>query len=351
MLAALSMLVLCVNAPLVEGRAAYAGLKWDKAETHLRLACDVPGSTSEERYEAHDLLARTLLATGRTQAAIETYSRLLSTDPHAATPRDAAPKVKEAFRKAKESLFPEGYVLLRALPSAPNRTEVELVDPWKRAKDVVLLEAVGEAAEFGERVMTRRGGQFSAQLRVPEPGARLRYFVVARNAEGVTIANVGTGDAPSVVWGPGRGGVNAADVPTEHRPALAPAAEPPVNSVRARTTTGAASTPGTTTTGEPEPGTTTTGSTTHGASLLSATAPRPRWLSITLGAVSVAALATGIGFGVTAGTQHQTAVDARWASETVQHDQVSRQNALAANLFYAGSAVTGVTAAILFWVW
>jgi hypothetical protein len=309
MLALVAVVVLSVNPFLEEGRASYSALKWDKAEQQLRLACESPSNTAEERYEAHDLLARTLSATGRAEAALEAYARLLSLDPHAKGPTEAAPKIRELFRRAKESLYPRDYVRLRQLPSTPSQLELELVDPWAQVATLALFEAAQGDERFSERTMLKREFRATAELRALGPGQTLRYFVVARSESGQPLAQLGAIDKPLARETPAA--LSSATLPAPS-PALAQSPQP-----------------------QPE----------------SQALPKPRWVAWALTGLGASAAVAGGILGSNALAERQRAQDARWGSETLAASNLAQQDAKAANVLFAGAALAGTTAGVLFWVW
>lgn len=314
MLALVAGLVLSVNPFLEEGRAAYAAFQWARAEQQLRLACEVPSNTADERYQAHDLLARTLSATGRAEAAGEVYRRLLSLDPHARAPVEAAPKIRELFQKAKQTLYSPDYVRLRALPAPPGQVEVEVTDPWGQVSSVWLVEddggsSKGPSAPRPERPMARLEARVSATLPVPGTGEAGRHTVEARNAEGRTVARLGplTAAAPPLAL-----------VPPQPRPelsSLAPQAMPS-SGLEAR-----------------------------------AASARPRWVPWTVAGFAAGAAVAGGVLGANAASEAQAARDARWGSDVNLRNERAQQSATAANVLFVGAAAAGVTAGVLFWVW
>ncbi len=132
------LLTLGANVDLDEGRKLHDSMQFRAAEARLRLARQQAASPAE-RNEAIDLLARTLAAQGRLKDAEDLYSELLALDPHAQSPRDVAPKISDAFLRAKQTLYPKDFV--RLLSTSPGR--VTLIDPWRlvaRVTEGVTLE-------------------------------------------------------------------------------------------------------------------------------------------------------------------------------------------------------------------
>lgn len=140
------LLTLGANVDLDEGRMLHDSMQFRAAEARLRLARQQAQSPAE-RNEAIDLLARTLAAQGRLKDAEDLYSELLALDPHVEAPKDVAPKISDAFNRARESLYPKDFV--RLLSSSPGK--VTLVDPWRKvartSTGVVLTPGVETAVD------------------------------------------------------------------------------------------------------------------------------------------------------------------------------------------------------------
>jgi tetratricopeptide (TPR) repeat protein len=106
------------NPHLEKGRALYESQRYERAAEELKQATQVAEMSSAERIASHDLLARSLAALQRMDEVKAVYRELLRLEPNAPTPRDAAPKIRDAFQQAKEELYLEaraedGHVLAR----------------------------------------------------------------------------------------------------------------------------------------------------------------------------------------------------------------------------------------------
>lgn len=130
--------LLAANPHLDEARRLYEQLKYPDAVARLRVARDVPTNTPDEQRQIADLLARSLIAQGRTADAEKAWAELLAAQPDAPEPVDASPKIREVFQKAKRSVYPADFVKLERGPSPPELLEATLTDPWRRVASVVL---------------------------------------------------------------------------------------------------------------------------------------------------------------------------------------------------------------------
>jgi hypothetical protein len=190
----LAALVAGANPSLEDGRKLYDALRYRAAEARLRLALDVPTSTPEERREAHDLLARSLMAQGRAKEAEQVYSRLLAVDPGAPPPR-ASPGVKRAFERAKEALYDQSFVRLVLEEAPPDALGFRLVDPWGRVDALVLLTEMEDGSFASSSV--EKGGEGGSVAVVPPIGGRTTHVVLeARDAAGATLTSLGSREAP-----------------------------------------------------------------------------------------------------------------------------------------------------------
>src|SRR5687768_3398026 len=102
-IAAALTLTLTVNPHLDAGRRLYEQLKYPEAEARLRVAAQSPTNSADERAQIADLLARALVAQGRTAEAERTWADLLAKQPDAPDPAGASPKIREVFTRAKRS--------------------------------------------------------------------------------------------------------------------------------------------------------------------------------------------------------------------------------------------------------
>jgi hypothetical protein len=204
---------LSANPHLDEGRRLFDAMHFKPAEAELRRAI-ADGGDPEEAREAHDLLARALAAQGRVDDAEKIYGELLSEDPHAPAPTDAAPKVRKAFQRAKESLYPPDYVRLEQLESEESTLELVLVDPWAQVEQLILVEPAID------RRLSINKHRARAPLPAPE-GQLIRWSVEARAADGRVLASVAGEIAPVVV------AAVPPPPPAKPEPVLVPKATPP----------------------------------------------------------------------------------------------------------------------------
>lgn len=194
-----SVVLFGANPYLERGRTLYGQLRYAEAGVELERACQVPGNSRAERREAHDLLARALVAEGAMEKAQAVYGRLLQEDPMAPLPEGASPKVKGLFLEAKQKLFPPDFVELGSLLSVLGTIRVGVVDPWERVESLVLFEA-DEAGAFVSRELEVKEAEARATLRKPGPGA-LAWYVEARRGAGVVLATLGSASNPMVFRG------------------------------------------------------------------------------------------------------------------------------------------------------
>jgi hypothetical protein len=200
--------LLGANPFLEEGKQFYRDMFYPQAADRLRVAVDAPNITREERREAVDLLARSLAALGHLDEAEHEYARLLEKDSNAPAPAHAAPKIRQAFLKAKERLYPHDFVQLTLVAVTPASIEINMVDPWQAVHDIDVFQA--------------RPGEPFAQLEVSVDGTGrvtgrldtrrqpVRYYARAVGVEGRVLASLGTektplsyGTAPEVRVDPG----------------------------------------------------------------------------------------------------------------------------------------------------
>jgi hypothetical protein len=290
MLAALVALVVSgANPNLEEGRALFEAMQYRPAEARLRLARSAAQSNPAERREILDLLARALAAQGRLGEAEDVYAELLAADPHAPSPDGVSPKITDAYQRAKERLYPRGFV--RLVPDSPQGREVSVVDPWSEVAEVAVFSAAGPG-EFAER-RTKEKERIAAAL----PAGTQRWYVEAYDRRGKRVASAGSAVEPLQI---------GAALPA----AAAPSAE-----------------------------------------IAAPVAPGPsRWPEWTVLGASVVAACAGVGFGLSAAEDYRAADAAFWGSESRQLGERGRGKAVAANLLIAG-ALVGAGTATAMWMW
>ena len=126
--------------------------------------------------------------------AEEAYAALLSGDPQAPAPAQGPPRLREAFRRVKERLYPPGFVGLMDRPAPEGRVAVALTDPWSLVASLVLSQALD--ARVDERAMTPDETGLATGTLLP--GAR-SWFVEARDDQGTARASLGTRAQPRLL--------------------------------------------------------------------------------------------------------------------------------------------------------
>jgi len=158
-LASISALLIAANPSFESGKHLFGELEFEAAAQALSLAVEEPGLSTDERREAFDLWAQSLIATGDVPAAERAYARLFKVDPYVPPPR-ASPKVVDAFRAAKARVFPRPSVSLQGELRADRRVLVRLLDPWALVARVRWFEVSPSAVsarpspELEERTLT-----------------------------------------------------------------------------------------------------------------------------------------------------------------------------------------------------
>ncbi len=287
-------LVLAANPYLDEGQKLFEGLRYPEAEARLKTARQVPTSTPEERRRVYDLLARSVAAQGRMGETEGLYAELLAKDPDAPPPQGVSPKIREAYTRAKERVYPPPYAQLTLLPAAPGRLELSLVDPWQEVTRVVLATSEG-TSPFVETALPPRGRQYESAL--PHAPAGLRYYVEARSAQGKVLASLGTQAAPLRA---AQAGPAAAVTLTPEQPAPAGPA---------------------------------------------------RWPAWVVGGATVAALATGVAMAVSASSDDARAHTSTEARDARALSASAQGKAVAANILVGAAIVGGAGTALLVWRW
>jgi hypothetical protein len=283
------------NPHLDEGRVLYEAQLYERAAEKLREAIQVPDLSAEERIEGYDLLARSLAALKRMDEAKATYSALLVMEPHAPFPKDAAPKIRDAFTQAKRELYRREYVELELLPAPAGWLKVRIIDPWEQVKEV-RMQARGPAG-FQPLTLTRDGMAASGELPAPgEDGTAALYLEALAASDGHVTARLGSPEQPLVFRG----------VPRAVLPSARPEAREHLS-----------------------PG--------RGA----------RWGGWALAGASVLAATVGTVLAVQASQDSRAADRAPWASETRTLDSRARRKALQSHLLIGGALAGGAGAVVL----
>ena len=289
--AALVTTILATNPYLDEARALLDSMQYEKARARLEYAKRTSTSTRDERRETYQLLARAWAAEGKLDQAEASFAELLAQDAAAPGPREAAPRIREAFRRAKERLYPADFVSLVQAPAAVGRVEFEIKDPWSLVQTLRLLEARGDG-DFVPRVLSMNGDKVaSAQLLEPAPGKATRWFAEAVDAKQVVRARLGSREQP-FVFDVGDATTSAGGV-----------------------------------------------------------AGRPRFVPWLATGFAVAAAAVSAGFAFQGVNDYRAAGEARLNTDTAQLDSRARQNFTVAWATGISAVVFAAAAAVLFWLW
>jgi len=188
MLSALVTLIVSASPELEDGRAAVSRLEYQKAIAALSKVTS-SASPSTEKAEAYGLLARSYLALGKAAEAQAAFEGQLTEEPMANEP-SGAPKVKQAFLKAKRARYPPTFVQLHRRPSAPEVLEVEVVNPW-RLPLAIELSSWTEAAQPVTRPILLDGNRFVVAL-----AGGTKSAVRVLGSDGVVLATLGSPEAP-----------------------------------------------------------------------------------------------------------------------------------------------------------
>jgi hypothetical protein len=187
--------LLFTNPQLDEGRALVQQLRFADARARLEAARASTTLTLDEHREVAALLAYCWAAEGNVNEAEQTYVQLLSRDARAPAPTAGPPRLRDAFRRAKERLYPPGFVSLTRELSAPGRVAVQLLDPWNTCNGGVVMRRRGLEREFtAEPLALDALGRGQAEL-APLPTQR-EWYVEARGADGAGCATLGTAAEP-----------------------------------------------------------------------------------------------------------------------------------------------------------
>lgn len=188
------LFLLGASPQLDEGRALVTQLRFAEARTHLEAARASTTLTLGERREAAGLLAHCYAAEGRIADAEKVYAELLSTDARAPAPSSGPPRLRDAFRRAKERLYPPGFASLTREPAPAGRVAVQLLDPWNSCTRGVVIARRGLDGTFTEEAMPVDAlGRGSVGV-----GDASAWFVEARSASGA-CASLGSLAEPVLV--------------------------------------------------------------------------------------------------------------------------------------------------------
>jgi hypothetical protein len=294
--------LLATNPALEEGRTLYQSLRYERAAEKLLVATQAPEATREERLESYDLLARSLAALGRMKEVQDTYRQLLLWEPQAPLPRDAAPKIREAFLRAKEGLYRRDYVELQQQQAPPGQLAVRLVDPWAQVK--ALRMQVRGPQGFTPVPLPRDRSGARTELPPADEDGTVSLYLEAEGQGGQVLARLGSAGQPLVFRGVPR------PVPPQALPAPAPASAP-VAEVQTSSGGGRA------------------------------------WAGWGLAGASVVAAGVGALLAVKASNDSRAAEQAPWASETRELDARARRKSLQSHFLIGGALVGGAGAVVL----
>lgn len=182
---------LAASPQLVEGRALVQQLKFAEARTQLEAAKQSTTLTPEERREVSALLAHCLAAEGRLPDAEAVYAELLADDARAPPPSAGPPRLRDAFRRAKERLYPPGFASVTRQPAPQGFVGVRLLDPWERCAGGVTLFLRRDAAFAASAVLLDALGRGQAEL-----GDASAWYAEARAADASVCAALGSAAEP-----------------------------------------------------------------------------------------------------------------------------------------------------------
>ena len=288
-------LALAVNPHLDDGRRLYEQLKYPDAEARLKVAAQVPNNTPQEQAQIFDLLARSMIAQGRSADAERVYADLLSRQSDVADPAGASPKIREVFLRAKRGVYPGEFVRLERLSSTSSRLDVELIDPWRVIAAVVLQRSVDQQpfTAVPLALTNRRAGSEVS----PRPGETIRCVVEARRADGTVLARLGSVDAPLIFQ------AAAATV----------TAAPEVEIEQPRGPT--------------------------------------RWPAFLVGAFAIGGVAAGTTLALLSSSDYRSVTDTTGAAQTIVLDNSARSKAIWSYVAFGGAIALAALTAVLVWRW
>jgi tetratricopeptide (TPR) repeat protein len=292
LLSALLASFVAANPYLDDGIRLYESQRFEEAAKALQLAADVKDAPAAERRKTFELLAKSQIALGKTAEADEAFARLLSADPQAEEP-SGAPKVKESFRRAKQRLYKDDYVAMKAVTAPEGEVWIEAIDPWHLLSAVEIHELKG--AMDAVQLM-KFDGLYRGRLDL----ATLRYFVLGRASDGTVLASVGSEKVPLERTLPPSLVSNQQQ--TERR-----AEQPKI------------------------------------------TLTKSRIAALVTGGVSAILLATAIGLRVSAENDASAARMAVYSSERFELDNMAQSKAIGSNVVFGFAAAGAATTAVLIW--
>ena len=181
-LTTLVMALAAENPYLERGSELFNAMHYEAAAKALELAAQAPTSTREERLLVLNLLGRAQAAQGLSAEAESSFTRLLMLDASAPSPEGESPKIRALFQRAKQRLFPAGFVGLKRAPSLENRLSIEVVDPWGRVGSLALV------GQSGRRALKLKDSQATVEL--SEAEQRAPEAIEAADLEGKVVARL-----------------------------------------------------------------------------------------------------------------------------------------------------------------
>jgi hypothetical protein len=182
------------NPYLAQGRALAEELRFPEAVEVLKVARRVPGGAESEQLEVLELLATCLIAEGARGEAEAAFVELLTLEPDHELGAGTSPKIEEVFNEAKRQLYPGDSVSLQALPASGDELRARVVDPYRRAVQVVLVSHQ-DGGPWEERPLQRSKMGVRAGLDV-SAGHTLEWYLEARAADGRVLASMGNAAKP-----------------------------------------------------------------------------------------------------------------------------------------------------------
>ena len=194
-LASLVAALVGASPELDEARALYQAMRYKHAAEKLWLARDQRGLTKAERREVHDLLARSLAAQGRLDESEAVWSDLLELDPEAPEPAGSAPKVMNAYQRAKAKLASRAPAPQEPPPPAPE-AEPQVTAPEPEPTKVAEPAPAPPPTKVSLRPSSTDDVTPSRALRLDAPASRpqpMRWVGVGAIVTAVVLAVAAVG--------------------------------------------------------------------------------------------------------------------------------------------------------------
>ncbi|MBL8604886.1 MAG: hypothetical protein JNK72_23360 [Myxococcales bacterium] len=207
------------NANLINtGRQQYEDLRYEEAIQTLSAALIRRGNTPAQEAQIYESLGLAYLALSRNEEAEGAFRLLFARAPQHRLDGSIAPRVREFFEQARQHWERDGRpgaaqpteaprelrpvsIEHRSPPEHPRLTELTLdasmVDPDRRAAQLVLAWRAGSTGLFHRQVGQRSGGRYASSV----PGAEVRppvleYYFEAVDPNGIAVASRGDAYAP-----------------------------------------------------------------------------------------------------------------------------------------------------------